>query len=252
MLFINNKYTKWYYSIIQSASTRLLSGYKERHHIIPKCLGGNNDQTNLVNLTAREHFICHLLLTKMVPESVALAKLRFAFAKFRQSNKSQQRKPITSWEAEYMRASQAKAWSAIKKGVPLGPMPEATKRKLSEKLKGRPSPLKGRVGATLGYRLSAETRRKMSDSRRGKKMTLSDEERKRRSDHLKGIRVDRTGAILSDETKQKISRARLGQEPYNKGVAAPKFECPHCKKLIGGHSNFSRWHGNNCRARVES
>lgn len=151
-----------------------------------------------------------------------------------------------------MREAQSKAWSAIKKGVPRGPMPDLTKRKLSEKLKGRPSPLKGRVGATLGYKMSAESRQKMSDSRRGKKMSLSDDERKRRSDYLKSIRVDRTGAILSKETKQKISQARLGQAPYNKGVAAPQFECPHCKKLIGGHSNFSRWHGNNCRARTRS
>jgi hypothetical protein len=42
-----------------------VTGYFERHHIIPKSLGGNNSTTNLVNLTAREHFICHWLLVKM-------------------------------------------------------------------------------------------------------------------------------------------------------------------------------------------
>jgi hypothetical protein len=37
--------------------------YYEDHHILPKCLGGNNDTSNKILLTAREHFICHKLLT---------------------------------------------------------------------------------------------------------------------------------------------------------------------------------------------
>ena len=66
MIFINNKYTRWYYNIIDRAQTRLLNCYTERHHIIPKSLGGSNEFSNLVSLTAREHFVCHILLTKMV------------------------------------------------------------------------------------------------------------------------------------------------------------------------------------------
>lgn len=38
--------------------------YCEKHHIIPKSLNGSNDKSNLVNLTAREHYIAHLLLWK--------------------------------------------------------------------------------------------------------------------------------------------------------------------------------------------
>jgi hypothetical protein len=41
--------------------------YFERHHIIPKCLGGSNEKENLVLLTAREHFICHRLLCEIHP-----------------------------------------------------------------------------------------------------------------------------------------------------------------------------------------
>lgn len=37
--------------------------YYEKHHILPRCLGGCNNKENLVLLTAREHFICHKLLT---------------------------------------------------------------------------------------------------------------------------------------------------------------------------------------------
>jgi hypothetical protein len=65
MIFINNKYTKWYYSIITNAKSRTISGYTETHHIIPRSMGGTNDLDNLVKLTAKEHFICHLILTKM-------------------------------------------------------------------------------------------------------------------------------------------------------------------------------------------
>lgn len=64
-MFINNKYYKWYYNIINNAKNRIVNEYVERHHIIPKSLGGSNKKDNLVILTAKEHFVCHLLLTKI-------------------------------------------------------------------------------------------------------------------------------------------------------------------------------------------
>ena len=65
-MFIENKYTKWYYQIIDNRKANTLSEYTEKHHIIPRSLGGNNNLDNLVSLTPREHYICHLLLSKMV------------------------------------------------------------------------------------------------------------------------------------------------------------------------------------------
>lgn len=64
-MFISNKYTKWYYNIINVAKMNQHSDYVEKHHIIPKSLGGNNTKSNIVRLSARQHFICHLLLVKM-------------------------------------------------------------------------------------------------------------------------------------------------------------------------------------------
>lgn len=66
-MFKNNKYTRWYNSIISNRKNNPLdiSGYKENHHIIPKSLGGSNKKENIVALTAKEHFICHRLLVKM-------------------------------------------------------------------------------------------------------------------------------------------------------------------------------------------
>ena len=41
--------------------------YYELHHIVPKCLGGNNDDSNLVLFSGREHFLAHWLLAKIYP-----------------------------------------------------------------------------------------------------------------------------------------------------------------------------------------
>ena len=62
----DNKYSKWYYSIINKRLKQAPDGYSEKHHIVPRSLGGEDVSDNLVRLTAREHYICHLLLTKMV------------------------------------------------------------------------------------------------------------------------------------------------------------------------------------------
>lgn len=54
--------------------------YYERHHIIPKCMGGTNDETNLVYLTAREHFLIHLLLCKIHADKPMSIKAKLATA----------------------------------------------------------------------------------------------------------------------------------------------------------------------------
>ena len=77
-MFINNKYKSWYDSIIQKANNRTISTYKEKHHILPRCLGGKDNQENLVELTAREHFIVHMLLCKFT-KGQARIKMLYAF-----------------------------------------------------------------------------------------------------------------------------------------------------------------------------
>lgn len=59
-------YALAYGRLIAHAKQRVcVNGYVERHHILPKALGGTNDSSNLVALTAREHFIAHLLLARI-------------------------------------------------------------------------------------------------------------------------------------------------------------------------------------------
>lgn len=93
-MFLYNKYTKWYFSIIGKAILRKdATGYTEVHHIIPKSMGGNNTKDNLVVLTAKEHFVCHLLLVKAVDNEYK-KKMNFAF--WRMCNVSENRHKPTA------------------------------------------------------------------------------------------------------------------------------------------------------------
>ena len=88
--FIENKYYKWYFSIIHSAKSKNRKKkdgtYYESHHIIPKCIGGEEE----VLLTAREHFVCHLLLCKFTQNELKL-KMFFALRAFKMQSENQER-----------------------------------------------------------------------------------------------------------------------------------------------------------------
>lgn len=78
MKYIENKYASWYFSLIDSRKSKETDNrYLEKHHIIPKSLGGSDTIDNLVYLTAREHYIAHLLLIKMTTGD---EKARMSFA----------------------------------------------------------------------------------------------------------------------------------------------------------------------------
>lgn len=79
-------YLKIYNNIVSRAKLenrqKAQGTYYEGHHVIPKCLGGAGKtsqwktHSNIVLLTAREHFICHWLLVRIYPENTSL---RYAF-----------------------------------------------------------------------------------------------------------------------------------------------------------------------------
>ena len=76
-MFTINKYHSTYFKIIQKAQQRTFDKNvkSEVHHIIPRSLGGSNDQSNLVRLTLKEHWICHRLLVKMLTDPKHLRKM---------------------------------------------------------------------------------------------------------------------------------------------------------------------------------
>lgn len=65
-------YELHYIKLINRAKERKIEGYTETHHIVPRCMNGSDNKDNLVNLTAREHFIAHILLVKIYPKEYGL------------------------------------------------------------------------------------------------------------------------------------------------------------------------------------
>ena len=88
-------YNKIYNQLIEKAKIRQsenrLSQYKEIHHIIPRQLGGTNDKSNLVELTAREHYIAHLLLVKIYKNTSNYYKMVKAYFMMSAKSYSQER-----------------------------------------------------------------------------------------------------------------------------------------------------------------
>lgn len=50
--------------------------YYEKHHILPRCMGGGDDDHNLVYLSFKEHYMAHYLLTKIYTKE---PKIQYAF-----------------------------------------------------------------------------------------------------------------------------------------------------------------------------
>jgi hypothetical protein len=66
-------YKKIYDKIIERSKTRILGeSYYEKHHIIPRCVGGSDDKENLCYLTPEEHYLVHQLLVKINPTNQKL------------------------------------------------------------------------------------------------------------------------------------------------------------------------------------
>lgn len=78
-------YESIYKRLVSNKAKRIKdkSNYYETHHIIPRSMGGGNEKSNLVLLTAREHFVAHKLLTKIYPKSW---KMKFALFMMAQEN----------------------------------------------------------------------------------------------------------------------------------------------------------------------
>lgn len=139
MLFIDNKYTNIYNKIIDQAKLRSITGYTEKHHIIPKSFGGSNDQINIVNLTAREHFLCHLLLTKMTTGEYK-KKMVFAVFKLLGKGKRDRANVINSRIYENLKIELSNIVSHQKRGCKQPPRTAKAKLKYSMSKKGKLNP----------------------------------------------------------------------------------------------------------------
>lgn len=148
-------YNKHYKNLIIKAKNRNLTGYVERHHIVPKCLGGTDADENIVILTAEEHYLAHLLLMKIYPNNGKLAYavvvMTFKVNTDRGNNK------LYGWvrkrHSELMRGKTTKVKGRVRS--------EEFKKKVSL----------GKLGKTndyYGYRRSAEQCRAISIRTKGR------------------------------------------------------------------------------------
>jgi hypothetical protein len=130
-------YLKIYNQIIERAKNRQLEGYKEKHHILPKCLGGSNDKENLVELTAREHFLCHMLLCEIYPNETKLTQALWLMIIGKRRKNYQQYK-ISSKTYELLKikvAEKATMPETIYTLLPYSMQGQTCWRKLAEKIK---------------------------------------------------------------------------------------------------------------------
>jgi len=209
MTFIDNKYTSLYYKIVDRAKTRIYEGYTEKHHIIPRSLKGSNDKSNLVKLSAREHFIVHWLLTKMT-EGLARSKMCHAFNSMcvLKPNNTDKRY-VNSRASEKAKIECSKLKSIARKGILVGEKNYNYGKKWTDEQKSK---MIGHT-RTLGFKYNEPY-----TEERKTKMSVSSQIR-----------------WAKEEERNKMK------------VPKPKIMCEYCNLLIGGHNNYKRWHGNNCK-----
>ncbi len=246
-------YFRIYNEIIKSSINRELDCYTENHHIIPRCMGGSDDNDNIAILTAKEHFLAHWLLAKYYKTR----DLIFAW-NCMCMNKSGDR--YTSKSFSYARESWAKNMSEINKGVKFS---KERIKKLSDSHIGQNAWNKGiKTGPSNAYILRVEEYLKNPikckccgelipyKKRNVNRLYCSNTcSHKHNGEALKKARSAagyapnsgsfKKGMRVSNETAKKISKSLTG-------IKRPTGECPHCGK-VGAMSLLKRWHFDNCK-----
>jgi 5-methylcytosine-specific restriction endonuclease McrA len=234
MIFIDNKYGRYYYNIISNAKSRTLPNdvYTETHHIIPRSLGGDNSIDNLVKLTAREHFICHRLLPKMT-EGRSRRKMIFAQNMMLVKTKDQQRYQVTSRVYKKIKEE----WNAI------NPFKDPEWQKENGK-------------KTKGQKRSAQAIANI-------KATWTEERRKRHSEIGKGrpnpkskkaLENARAAGLLrrGKKSKPRSEDYKLHQSNIRKGIkpsfVGKKIKCIYCLDEFDP-GNHGQHHGEKCKVK---
>jgi hypothetical protein len=273
-------YQKIYDNIIQKAQKEDRVRYKiynpkyiyfERHHIIPKCLGGSDEKENLILLKAKEHYICHKLLNEIHPKNYKIF-LAYKMMACKCDSGNQKRKYNVS-VSEYGRLKQIESELRIeyfkdeenrkKNGefTKLNFNKKETKLKHIESQRKRWEDPKEREKSSLGqfkryidnpdshpmygHKHTEEARKRMSESHKGKKPseeTLVKLRQRRHTEETKAkMSATRQGIVLSQETKDKISEAKK---------KFPTVICPHCGKE-GKYAGMKVWHFDHCKYKKE-
>ncbi len=154
-------YQKHYDVLIDQARNRLLEGYTEKHHIMPRCMNGSNNSTNLVALTPEEHYVAHQLLVKIYPNNYKLV-YAVQMMTIKSSNHSGRNNKLYGWLRKKNNES--------RKGKKLK-LTKEQKQKKSEKMKDNKN--------ALGCKHSEEVNQKKSERTKGNKVIPCTEERRK-------------------------------------------------------------------------
>jgi hypothetical protein len=236
---ITNKYSKLYYKITSNAKQRIIEGYTELHHIIPQSMGGNNDKENLVELTAREHFICHWLLVKMT-EGDDRSKMLYALKGMKAENKHQQRyhTKITARVYETYRIEHSINHSKVMKAKNLVPwnkggveITDEHRENLQNAARNRKiDPIKQaegqqkRIAKVTGRKDSDEAKLKKSIALKGKlKGPMSEEQKIKISENSKGIKKKEGHG--SNVAKANIGCISINKDNTEKKVKKDTLQC---------------------------
>lgn len=231
--FLQNKYSRIYFSIIDNAKNRVSEGYKETHHIIPRCMGGSDDSNNLVDLTAREHYICHLLLPHMVKDNAIKSKLFYAIGMMVRGNSHG--RIYSSWEYARARRDHGRGNTLRQTGKKMN-LTEAERQRRAESLR------EARTKRSYNP-LTDEIKKRISQGRTGQ---TAHNKGKTATIHYcphckKNIAGDGNFSRWhGDNCKLKSNTTRLELSSKLKGRSKPKYQCPTCNRLIGGRSNYDR------------
>jgi len=228
-------YERLYDELIDSASKRgQIDGvYGEFHHIVPKCLGGSNDSSNLIWLTAQEHFMAHFYLWKIHNEpKLALAFSFMVSGVSKCSPREIDVNEIENFSHEYQNAKNE--WSKHMSSIRLGTKhSKETRDRISKSHTGKvftQEHIANMSKANMGKKLSQETKDKISAGNKGKSRGPLSGETKRL------LSEAHSGKVLSSDHKSNIKEAWKNVEVKT---------CPHCGKQ--GKNNMTRYHFDNCK-----
>ena len=245
-----NKYNQWYTNITERAKNRHLETYTESHHIVPRSLGGGDEPNNLVNLTPREHFVCHWLLVKMTTGQEH-HKMLNALRMMRAEKKGQHRynTKITARVYESIKQEYAKLQSESLKGKGNGFYGKTHTPEAREKIRQK----------NLGNKLTPEQHARLVANTTGKKKPpITEEHRAKLSVAKQGENNNMWGKTQSEDTRKKIGdklrgrkqteEEKLARSLANMGKKREKRLCPHCDQLVAVNG-YARWHGARCRVK---
>ena len=245
-------YKKIYYELIEKAKLKNRKkgdgGYYEKHHIVPRCFGGDNKKENLILLTYREHFLAHLLLVQSY-EGKEKSKMSFGLFQMCRKNSKQQR-IISSKQFEKAKQIMSDNCSGENSSFYGKTHTDKVKSEISKRMKGSNNPSVKYGAWNKGLKtgcLSEEHCNKISESHIGKthsnktknKISKLHKGKTKSKEHRKKISNSLKNRVLSKETKNKISKK-------NKGRKQELVTCSHCGKS-GGISSMYRWHFDNCK-----